>query len=73
MEPSKEKPSRVTGDLLDQYELYARATGFSNAHIEQTRLCVGLFDKFLGGIRDIKVVTADDFLRFLADLRERPA
>jgi site-specific recombinase XerD len=36
------------------------------------RNCVGLLDQFLHGTKDIREVTAADFRRFLADLRERP-
>jgi site-specific recombinase XerD len=36
------------------------------------RSCIGLLDQFLQGIEDIKEVTAADFRRFLADLRDRP-
>ena len=58
--------------LLEQYELYARAAGFSQSQINNVRMCLRLFDRFLGGIRDVGEVTADDFRRFLADLRTRP-
>ncbi len=64
---------RTTKTLLESYELYARATGFSQARIDQMRTTVGLLDQFLDGIKDIREVTADDFRRFLADLRDRPA
>ena len=68
---------RSTGDpviekLLEHYELYARAAGFSQSQINNVRMCLGLFDRFLGGIKDIGEVTKDDFRRFLADLRTRP-
>jgi len=63
---------RTTEELLDRYELYARAAGFSRAQVDHMRSCVGSLDQFLQGIEDIKEVTADDFRRFLADLRDRP-
>jgi integrase/recombinase XerC len=59
-------------ELLDRYELYARARGFSPASIGHVRRCVGFFDDFLHGNTDAGKVTADDFRRFLSDLRERP-
>ena len=59
-------------ELLERYELYARARGFSLASIKHTRRCVGFFDDFLQGNTDVGKVTADDFRRFLSDLRERP-
>jgi site-specific recombinase XerD len=64
--------ARPTEKLLDQYELYARAAGFSRAQVGHMRSCVGLLDQFLQGTKDIREVTAADFRRFLADLRDRP-
>jgi integrase/recombinase XerD len=72
MKSSEEKMGRAIEELLDQYELYARAAGFSNAQVTLMRMCVGLFDRFLGGIKNIKEITAADFRHFLADLRDRP-
>ena len=72
MEASEDKTSPVTAELLDRYEFYARASGFSDSQVSNMRTRVGLFDRFLGGIKDIKGVTAADFRRFLADLRDRP-
>jgi site-specific recombinase XerD len=63
---------RTIEELLDRYELYARAAGFSRTQVDHMRRCVGLLDQFLQGIEDIKEVTAADFRRFLADLRDRP-
>ncbi|MFC1952780.1 tyrosine-type recombinase/integrase [Chloroflexota bacterium] len=63
----------VMEKLLEHYELYARAAGFSQSQINNVRMCLGLFDRFLGGIEDIGEVATDDFRRFLADLRTRPA
>ena len=63
---------RTTEELLDRYELYARAAGFSRAQVDHMRSCVGSLDQFLHGIGDMREVTADDFRRFLADLRDRP-
>lgn len=60
-------------ELLERYELYARARGFSLAYIKHICRCVGFFDDFLQGNTDASKVTADDFRRFLSDLRERPA
>ena len=62
----------VIEKLLEHYELYARAAGFSQAQINIVRICLKLFDRFLGEIRDIGEVTAKDFRRFLAELRTRP-
>jgi site-specific recombinase XerD len=63
---------RTTEELLDRYELYAQAAGFSRAQVDHMRSCIGLLDQFLQGTKDVKEVTAADFRRFLADLRERP-
>jgi integrase/recombinase XerC len=73
MELSGEKSGGTIEEVLKSYELYARAAGFSPSRIGQMRSCVGLFDQFLHGIKDIRKVTADDFRRFLANLRDRPA
>ena len=62
----------VIKKLLENYELYAKAAGFSPGQINTVRLSLRLFDQFLGGIDNIENVTADDFRRFLADLRTRP-
>jgi site-specific recombinase XerD len=62
----------VVEKLLECYELYARAAGFSQSHINNMRMRPRLFDRFLGGIKDIQGVTIDDFRRFQIDLRERP-
>jgi integrase/recombinase XerC len=63
-------------ELLGRYEVYAEAAAFSDAQIDHMRNCVRLFDQFLQGIKDIRKdirdVTAADFRRFLADLRDRP-
>ena len=72
MKEPGEKLGRVISELLDRYELFARAAGYSFAQIDHMRSCVGLFDRFLHGIKDPAAVTADDFRRFLADLRDRP-
>ena len=55
-------------DLLNRYELYARAAGFSPGSVNHMRNCIGYFDRFLGGITDPARVTADDFRRYLTDL-----
>ena len=72
MKSPVEKSGRTTGELLDRYELYARAAGFSRAQVNHMRSCVGLLDRFLHGIEDMREVSAADFRRFLADLRDRP-
>ena len=72
MKSSVEKSSRTTEELLDRYELYARAAGFSRAQVVHMRGCVGLLDRFLYGTKDLTEVNAADFRRFLADLRDRP-
>jgi integrase/recombinase XerC len=63
----------VIEKLLDHYTLYAKAAGFSQAQINNVRTSLRLFDRFLGGITDIGKVTVDDFRRFIADIRTRPA
>ena len=65
--------SRTFAELFDQYELYARARGFSGDQIDLTRLAVGLFAQFLETTGDAKDVTADDYRRFVVDLRSRRA
>lgn len=72
MKSPLEKSGRTTGELLDRYELYARAAGFSRAQLNHMRSCVGLLDRFLHGIEDMREVNAADFRRFLVDLRDRP-
>ena len=62
----------VTKKLLSDYELYARAAGYSQLQIDNVRLSLRLFDRFLGGINDIGDITAEDFRRFLNDLHTRP-
>lgn len=59
-------------ELLERYGLYARARGFSDRYIEQVFRSIYFFDDFLNGNTDISKVTADDFRRFLLDLRDRP-
>ncbi len=71
MQSSNEKSDRTIEEALKRYELYARAAGFSQHRIDQMRSCLGLLDRFLGGIKDIGEVEANDFRRFLADLRDR--
>lgn len=72
MAPSLSTGGPVIEKLLEHYELYARAAGFSQSQINNVRMRLRLFDRFLGGIKDIGEVTTDDFRRFLADLRDRP-
>ena len=60
-------------ELLDRYDLYARARGFSNDQINLTRFAVGLFAQFLETTGDAQNVTGDDFRRFVVDLRSRRA
>ncbi len=63
----------VIEKLLERYNLYATAAGFRRSQKNNVRMCLGLFDRFLGGIRDMGEVTTDDFRRFQANLRIRPA
>ncbi len=65
--------SRTFAELLDQYELDTRARGLSNDQIDLTRFAVGLFARFLGTTGDTQGVTADDYRRFVVDLRSRRA
>jgi site-specific recombinase XerD len=67
-----ENSGRTTRELLDRYELFAQAAGFSHAQIHHMHSCVGLLDRFLHGIQDMKEVSASDFRLFLTDLRDRP-
>jgi hypothetical protein len=57
-------------EVLAKYDLYARARGFTVPSINHVRYSVTLFDRFLGGTRNADEIDADDFRRFLADLRE---
>ena len=65
--------SRTFTELLDQYELDTRARGLSKDQIDLTRFAVGLFARFLGSTCDAQNVTADDYRRFVVDLRSRKA
>jgi len=65
--------SHTFAEMLDRYELYARGVGFSDGQIDLTRLAVSLFARFLETTNDVENVTANDFLRFLADLSIRKA
>ncbi len=58
--------------LLDQWELAVQARGYSTGYISIVRLSVGLFADFLPSVKEVEAITADDFRRFLADLRTRP-
>ena len=58
-------------EALDKYDLYARARGFTEPAIDHTRNCVTLFARSLPADRDVGDVTAQDFRRFVADLRQR--
>jgi site-specific recombinase XerD len=71
MTNGKEQSIQRIPELLDRYELYAKAAGFSDAQISHMRRCVGYFDRFLGGIKDPAAIKPDDFRLFLADLRTR--
>jgi site-specific recombinase XerD len=59
-------------ELLERYTLYARARGFSDAYIEHVCRCVGFFNDFLQGNKEADKITADDFRRFLVELRGKP-
>lgn len=64
---------RTFTELFDQYELDAQARGLSNDQINLTRFAVGLFIQFIGTTGDPQDVTADDYRRFVVDLRNRRA
>jgi len=58
--------------LLNRYELHVKAQGGSQKTVEHARNAVKLLSEFLGGITDVRDVSADDFRRFLVALRNRP-
>ncbi len=58
-------------EILEKYDLYARARGFSKPTIDHTRLSVTLFADFLPPGKDVSSITSNDFRRFVADLRQR--
>jgi site-specific recombinase XerD len=58
--------------LLTRYGLSARAEGLSPKTVSHVRLGVRLFDDFLGGIPDVRKVSADDLRRFIIALQQRP-
>jgi len=60
-------------ELLDKYELDVRARGFSDKQIALMRLAIRQFDAFLKSPIDIRLVAADDYRRFIVDLRSRHA
>ena len=57
--------------LLNRYKLAAQAEGMSKGGINHVTNSMRYFSAFLGGIEDVKKVTADDLRRFLAALRQR--
>ena len=54
--------------MLERYELSSRALGYSQSTITIVKISAGKFDAFLGGIPDVRKVSADDFRRFLVFL-----
>ncbi len=60
-------------ELLDKYELDVRARGHSEGQIALMRLAISQFNAFLKLPIDIRLVTGDDYRRFIVDLRSRPA
>ena len=62
-----------TDELLRRYELDAMAKGYSTATIVHVKRCVGYFTDFLGRGKDVTEVSADDFRRYLAGLRDKRA
>jgi hypothetical protein len=59
-------------NLLNQYRLSARAEGLSPKTIDHVCRVVGFFEDFLGGIDDVRKVSADDLRRFIVALQLRP-
>jgi hypothetical protein len=45
--------------LLNRYSLAARSEGLSPQAVSHTKRIVGFFNTFMGGITDIRKVTAD--------------
>lgn len=56
---------------LDRYALDARAQNFSPKTVDKVKLGLGLFDDFMGGVRDVRRVNGDDLRRFIVDLQQR--
>jgi len=59
-------------NLQNRYELIARAEGASPKTMDHVRLAVRLFTNFMGGIQDVRKVTADDLRHFIIALEQRP-
>ncbi len=59
-------------NLLSRYTLVARPEGKCPKTIEHVTSAARLFESFMRDIADVRQVTADDFRRFLAALRDRP-
>jgi site-specific recombinase XerD len=58
--------------LLTRHALSARAAGSSPKTVSHVNLGVRLFDDFMGGIKDVRKVKADDLRRFIVALQQRP-
>ncbi len=56
--------------MLSRYRLSARAEGLSEKTISHTRLAMKLFAEFVGGIADVKQITADDLRWFTIGLQQ---
>ncbi|MFC1912130.1 tyrosine-type recombinase/integrase [Chloroflexota bacterium] len=56
-------------NLMDRYSLAARAAGLSERTVVHNRGAVGYLAAFLGGISDVRKVTADDLRHFIVHLR----
>jgi site-specific recombinase XerD len=59
-------------NLLTKYSLNAKAEGLSQQTITHVKRAVGFFDQFLGGIPDVRKVSADDLRRFIVALQQKP-
>ena len=57
--------------LLSRYTLTAQAEGLSPKTVTNVKLAIGLFAGFLGGVRDVSEVTADDLRRFIVSAQRR--
>ena len=58
--------------LLARYSLSVKSAGLSDQTVDHTRRSVGFFDEFLGGVPDVRRVTANDLRRFIVGLQAKP-
>jgi len=59
-------------ELLERYEIDARARGYSLRTIAHVKRCVGFFADFLGGVPDVSRVSGNDLRRYFSSLRDKP-